>query len=387
MKNQLSAVRVGLSLGLISALRIFGLMVIVPILSLHASDYHTNYGGVGLAIGIYGLFQAIGQMPFGRLSDQYGRKNVLTFGLLLFALGSFIAAIAQSIHWLILARVLQGIAAVNGVVSAFAVDLVKEEKRPVVLGIIGGMIGVTFFIAICIAPALDRLIGLPGIFTLTGMLSLVAIIWLWSVIPDPTQHLKAPDWKWSIYKQPEFVWCAGSAGIIHGVFTATFSLLPTYVLSCGYVPSDMSYVYGISMLIAAALIVVMMRLLMKDKSHQRESVIWLLLAMSFGLALLMSPNCLILGLGLFIGMFGLLEAILPSVLSQSIESNRRGAYMGGFYAVAQFGVFILSAFAGTMRTHASFSMVLAMLAFIIGIWATSKFVYDMRLKLNESYNV
>ena len=80
MKNQLSAVRVGLSLGLISALRIFGLMVIVPILSLHASDYHTNYGGVGLAIGIYGLFQAIGQMPFGRLSDQYGRKNVLTFG-------------------------------------------------------------------------------------------------------------------------------------------------------------------------------------------------------------------------------------------------------------------------------------------------------------------
>ena len=141
------------------------------------------------------------------------------------------------------------------------------------------------------------------------------------------------------------------------------------------------------MLIAALLIVVMMRLLMKEKSHQRESIIWLLIMMSFGLALLMTPNCLILGLGVFIGMFGLLEAILPSVLSQSIESNQRGAYMSRFYAVAQFGVFILSAFAGTMRTHTSFSMVLFVLAFLIGIWAISKFVYDMRLKLNESYNV
>ena len=105
-------------------------------------------------------------------------KNVLTFGLLLFTLGSFIAAFAQSIYWLIIARVLQGIAAVNGVVSAYAVDLVTEEKRPVVLGIIGGMIGVTFFIAICMASVLDRLIGLSGIFLLTGMLSLLAIVWL-----------------------------------------------------------------------------------------------------------------------------------------------------------------------------------------------------------------
>ena len=128
-------------------------------------------------------------------------------------------------------------------VSAYAVDLVTEEKRPVVLGIIGGMIGVTFFIAICMASVLDRLIGLSGIFLLTGMLSLLAIVWLWFVIPDPSQHLKAPDWKWSIYKQPEFIWCAGSAGLIHGVFTATFSLLPSYVLSSGYMASDMSYVY------------------------------------------------------------------------------------------------------------------------------------------------
>ena len=124
MKNESSPVRIGLSLGLISALRIF--MIIVPILSLHASDYHTNYSGVGWAIGIYGLFQAIGQMPFGQLLINMV-ENVLTFGLLLFTLGSFIAAFAQSIYWLIITRVLQ-VAAVNGVVSAYAVDLVTEEK-------------------------------------------------------------------------------------------------------------------------------------------------------------------------------------------------------------------------------------------------------------------
>ena len=378
------AVSIGLRLGMISVLRIFGLMVIVPILFNHIGDYGSTYGGLGFAIGIYGLCQALGQIPFGRLSDLIGRQEALTLGLLIFALGCVIAAFSHSLMGLIIGRALQGGAAVNGVVSAYAIDLVQEKERPVVLGVIGGMIGLMFFLAIGVAPFLDYYFGLVGIFKLTAFLSLCSIPWLWLMIPKPTQSCDAPAWDMTLFYDAQFLWCAGCAGLIHGVFTVTFSLLPSFLKQSTGQPS-MDVIYGLSMLVAACVICVAMRKLTKAYHQQYHAVPWLLLVMGLCLLQLSQTMSIVLSLGLFIAVFGLLEAILPSILAYTVQSGTRGAIMGGFYAFAQLGVFIFSAFAGTMRNHVSTATVFLILGAVLITWGLGRKVWCF--KYDTNYNL
>src|SRR5712691_6012154 len=177
--------RASLSLASLFALRMLGLFLILPVFAVHA---HQLSGGdsrtlVGIALGAYGLTQAILQIPYGMASDRYGRKRMIVIGLLLFALGSFVAAWASGIQWVILGRAMQGAGAISAPVAAFAADLTREEHRTKAMAMIGGSIGLTFAVSLVAAPVLYQGIGMDGIFVFAGALSLAAIWVTLSLVP------------------------------------------------------------------------------------------------------------------------------------------------------------------------------------------------------------
>src|SRR5262245_44010975 len=185
--------RAGLALGSLFALRMLGLFLILPVFAVHAPELRG--GGdltlVGIALGAYGLTQAILQIPSGIAADRYGRKRVIVAGLVLFAGGSFLAAAATDIWLVILGRALQGAGAISAAVMALAADLTREEHRTKTMAIIGASIGLMFALSLAGAPALYRAIGMAGIFALTGVLALAGIwVALKVVPPEPGQHVE-----------------------------------------------------------------------------------------------------------------------------------------------------------------------------------------------------
>ncbi|HEY0200517.1 MAG TPA: MFS transporter, partial [Burkholderiaceae bacterium] len=187
--------RASLSLALIFALRMLGLFLVLPVFALEARKYPG--GGdpalVGLAMGVYGLAQAVLQLPFGLASDRLGRKPVIVAGLLVFALGSFWAAGAGSVWALVAARALQGAGAVSAAVTALLADQTRDAVRTKAMALVGGSIGLTFALALVVAPPLAAQAGLAGLFALTGALALggVAVV-LWLVPPEPARQPGAP---------------------------------------------------------------------------------------------------------------------------------------------------------------------------------------------------
>ena len=183
--------RASFSLASIFALRMLGLFLVLPVFALEAARYP---GGddpvrIGLAMGIYGLTQALLQIPFGLASDRLGRKPVIVAGLLVFALGSFVAGTASSLDWLLAGRALQGAGAVSAAVTALLADQTRDEVRTKAMALVGGSIGLMFAVSLVLAPELNARIGLSGLFWLTGLLALGAIAMvLWLVPPEPKQH-------------------------------------------------------------------------------------------------------------------------------------------------------------------------------------------------------
>ena len=171
----------------IYALRMLGLFIILPVFALYAEELPGGESHLlmGIALGAYGLTQAILQIPAGWMSDRYGRKPVIYISLILFALGSFIAAYADDIYWVIIGRVVQGAGALNAAVMALTADLTREEHRTKAMAMIGITIGITFSISMVLSPMLNSLIGVPGIFAMTGVLALLAMGVVKWVIPEP----------------------------------------------------------------------------------------------------------------------------------------------------------------------------------------------------------
>ena len=352
----------GLSLGVISGLRIFGLMVVVPILGLYASQYHTNAIGIGWAIGIYGLMQALFQIPLGWFSDRVGRKPVILFALSVFALVSFLQSFTHDINVLIVLRAIQGAAAINGVVSAFAIDLAEKKQRTLVLGLIGMMIGLAFFVAMIFGPVLNHAIGLYQIFDVVGFLVLFAIIWV--IFSLPHSKPVTQSWSWQPFMEKSFFMAATAGGTIHGVFTATFSILPLFLLKF-YSESVMVYqIYAPSMIIALIIALFIMRRVGKD-----DPIKWItisMIAMLIGSITL--PFLTTIGLFIFISGFSVLEATLPVFLVESQITEQRGSLMGGYFSCVQFGVFVFSLTAGYVRAFLGLYFVIVMNVCILLIW-------------------
>ncbi|MDR2332904.1 MAG: MFS transporter [Burkholderiaceae bacterium] len=351
--------RSSISLALIFALRMLGLFLVLPVFALEARKYP---GGddpalVGLAMGIYGLTQACLQLPLGMASDRFGRKRVIVFGLLVFAAGSLLAALADSLTGLLIGRALQGAGAVSAAVTALLADQTRDGVRTKAMALVGGSIGLMFAIALVAAPALTSLVGLSGLFGLTCALALAGIaVVLWVVPPEPVQHADAPRGRAAdAWKHPDLLRLNLGVFVLHTVQMSMWVAVPGLIVQAGLPKSEHWHIY----LPAVVLSFVAMGGLfsMERRGRLRAALltaIALVLVVQVALGLLFAsgstPSLTVMGVVLFVFFcgFNALEATQPSLVSRMAPANLRGAALGSYNTLQSLGLFAGGALGGAL---------------------------------------
>jgi MFS family permease len=342
--------RAGLALAGIFALRMFGLFMIYPVFAVYARNLpDATPSRVGLALGIYGLAQALFQMPLGLLSDRVGRKRVIVGGLLVFALGSVVAGISHSLAGIALGRFLQGMGAVGSAVLALAADLSREEQRTKVMAIIGVTIGLAFGLALVTGPMLEGWFGVPGMFWLTAVLAGIAILLLYVAVPQPEalevhgETEAVPALLARVLKDPALLRLDFGILAQHAILTATFLGVPLVMQAAGVGAGQAWQVY-LPVLVASVLAMRPMIMLAERRGHMRGVMLTAVAAMGLAqLGFMAHTGGLWLpavALTLFFAAFNFLEAALPALISRLAPGPARGTAMG-VYSSAQFlGIFL-----------------------------------------------
>ncbi len=364
-------------LAAIYAARMLGLFMILPVFALYAQDLPAATPfQVGLALGIYGLTQALLQIPFGMASDRVGRKPMIVFGLLVFAAGSALAAAADNIHWIIAGRALQGAGAIAAVTNALLADLTRERQRTTAMLVLGIGIGASFTLALMLGPVLDRWIGVPGIFGLTVVLALACIpLVIWVVPPAPATRAAHAG----ILRDVRRVVADGQllrldAGIfiLHAILTALFVVVPvTLADDLGVAKGHHWMIYLPVMLGSLALTVPLMRLA-EGRGHTRAVFLGAVALLAIAAAALIWGQGSVVGmvaaLLAFFGAFNLLEATLPSLVSRVCDTSVRGAGLGVYSASQFFGAFVGGAAGGLTFQHLGATGVFGGSALLAVIW-------------------
>ncbi len=371
--------RASLGLAGIFGLRMLGMFIILPVFALYAEGLPggADHTWVGIALGAYGLTQAILQVPFGWLSDHWGRKRTIYFGLVIFALGSFVAAFATDIYGVILGRVIQGSGAVSSAVLALTADLTREEVRTKAMAIIGMTIGVTFGISMIGGPPLSHWIGVPGIFALTGVLALAAIGVVWRVIPDPLRAALVPP----PARLAVVLTDAQLLRLNYGIFALHALLMALFIA----VPFDLrqllpvaqhGYVY-LPVMVGAFILMVPPMIAAERRGLQKPVFIGAIALLILALLILAFGKQSLIGLAIgllaFFTAFNLLEASLPSLISKFAPEGARGKAMGVYSSLQFFGTFLGAAMGGWLSQHYGvnaitvFCMTLAMVWIILAL--------------------
>ncbi len=343
--------RAAVSLAGVFSLRMLGLFLILPVFALYAEDLAGNTPLlIGVAIGAYGLTQAILQIPFGLLSDHIGRKPVIVGGLILFAVGSVVAALADTMYGVILGRALQGSGAIAAAVMALAADLTREEQRTKAMAMIGMSIGMAFAIALVAGPSLGAWIGVQGIFWLTAALALAGVAIVVLVVPRPLVsrvHRDAepvPKQFGRVLRDANLLRLDAGILILHMILTAGFVVIPVVLRdSAGLDSADHWQVY-LPVLLAS--VVAMVPFIIMAERHRRMKQVFLGAVLLLGLAefglsrSVGSLTGMVVMLWLFFTAFNLLEAMLPSLVSKTAPVESKGTAMG-VYSSGQFlGAFL-----------------------------------------------
>ena len=350
--------RSSFSLASIYALRMLGLFVVLPVFAIEAAKYPggTDAALVGLAMGIYGLTQGALQLVFGAASDKLGRKKVIVFGLLVYAGGSFVAAAADSLSSLIVGRSLQGAGAVSAVVTALLADQTRDAVRTKAMALIGASIGLMFALSLILAPALNSVAGLPGLFTLTGVLALGGVVvTIWWVPPEPAQQMAAPkgSLKEVLTHVPSLRNNLG-VFVLHAVMLAMWVAVPQMLVEAGLAKEHHWWVY----LPAVSLgFLVMGKTLfpLERKGYLRavflgSAMVIALVMFSLALVAGSPPNlwCMVAILCVFFSASNILEACQPSIASRAAPPHARGMAMGFYNTLQSLGFFAGGAAGGVL---------------------------------------
>ncbi|WP_293777910.1 MFS transporter [uncultured Oxalicibacterium sp.] len=359
-----------LSLAGIFALRMLGLFLILPVFAVHAK---TMPGGdnavlVGLALGIYGLTQSFGQIPFGIASDRYGRKRVIVIGLILFAAGSFVAAAADSMLWVIIGRALQGAGAISAAVTALIADTTREEQRTKAMAMVGASIGISFATSLVASPLLYRAIGMSGIFALTGLLALLAIVVVLRVVPPAPPLPGTRAGFRDILFNVELMRLNYGVFALHLMQMAMFVVMPSALIRFLQLP--LAQHWQIYLPVVLASFVLMLPPLLAAERHGKSkhvflAAIVLLLLVQFGMWHLLRQTQVswLLPLGLLLAFFvafNLLEASQPSLVSRIAPPASKGAALGIYNTLQSLGLFCGGAAGGMLVQYAGPSSVFIM---------------------------
>jgi len=356
------------SLSLVMALRMLGLFMVLPIFALYAKNLEgsTPYL-IGFTMGIYGLTQAICQIPFGTLSDYFDRKKIITIGLIIFIVGSVIAALSHTIWGMMLGRALQGAGAVGSTIMALIADLTRIEQRTKAMAISGMTIGGSFSLAMMLGPLLASAMQIHGIFWLGAFLSTVAIFllyWWVPTAPRPTATVRRPaacpqdpeGSRWTprtslgptmlkiLYTHPELSRLYTGIFFLHAIFTASFVVIPIALQTFAHLDGNKQWMLYLPIFIGAFCLSIPCMLIAEKKQCVKKIFCAgiIVLALSEFLFWQYAENLLLsaVSLLLFFTAFSLLEAFLPSLVSKIAPPTHRGTALG-LYSFSQFfGIFV-----------------------------------------------
>ena len=370
------------ALSSIFALRMLGLFMIIPVFSVAGQSYQgATPALIGLAVGVYGLTQAILQIPFSLLADRFSRKPLVIIGLLLFALGGAVAAMSETIYGVIIGRAIAGGGAVSAVVMALLADVTREEQRSKAMAIMGMSIGVSFMLAFSLGPWLTSLVGISGLFWVTTIMGLAAISMLF-LVPKITRHHK--NYQQGYLQQLKQVLKMGdlnrlhiSVFALHLLLTAMFINMPSQLIQVADIPlASHGWVY--LPLLIISLFFAFPSIILAEKYRQMRGIFLTAIAgIVLGLLVLIfgfeSKYILLLGLGLFFVAFNVMEALLPSWLSKSAPIQSKATAMG-VNASSQFlGAFFGGMIGGQLLLLNNTSMGWGILTAIAVLWLLISF--------------
>lgn len=317
--------------------------MVLPVLALYGQSLTAATPMLlGVALGIYGLTQAFLQIPFGTLSDHFGRKPLIIIGLMVFFLGSAVAALSENVYGLIVGRALQGAGAISSVVLALLADYTREAERSKAMAVIGAVIGASFVLAVILGPIIAAWQGLEGIFWFTSLLALIGLLIVARLpeVPKPTVHRERQVvWKsmGMVVRHPYVVTLSVGIFVLHASMTALFVGLPLMLVEQGVTAGQLGWIYAPVMIVSfIAMVPMMMR---SEKQNAQLGYLVASVAMLI-VALVLLATQWVIGLSIFalwlffVG-FNFIEATLPSLLSRRIDEQVRGTAMG-FFATGQF---------------------------------------------------
>lgn len=371
-------VRASLSLASIFALRMLGMFLILPVFSVHAKSLPggNNATLVGLAIGIYGFAQAFGQIPLGIASDKYGRKRIIIIGLILFALGSFIAAAANDIVWVIIGRTVQGAGAISAAITALIADNTREEHRTKAMAMVGGSIGLTFAVSLVAAPVLYNIIGMGGIFGLTGILSIIAIFVVAYVVPPAPPILAQRVPFSSVLRNVELMRLNFGVFVLHMMQVSMFVIIPSALVQYADLPVASHWKIYLPVVLASFVFMLPPVFVGERRGKMKQvfvGAIALMLIVQAGFGVFLSNPTLpwivlvVLLLAFFVA-FNILEASQPSLVSRIAPPSAKGAALGVYNTLQALGLSCGGVLGGWMKQHVSAGSVFFVCAGLTIVW-------------------
>jgi len=370
--------RTSFSLASIFALRMLGLFLILPVFAIEATRYPggDDAAMVGFTMGIYGLTQACLQFLYGLASDRFGRKRVIVFGLLVFAAGSLVAALAPSLTWLAIGRAVQGAGAVSAAVTALLADQTRDEVRTKSMAMVGASIGLMFAVSLVAAPVLAGWIGLVGIFALTGVLALLGVVGvIWWVPPEPGKHKDAPKGRVvDVLRSPALLRLNFGVFVLHAVQLAMWLALPAMLVQAGLSRDHHWQVYLPAVL--GSFVVMGGSLFQLEKRGYLRAVFLTSIGLTTAVQAALwsqvgaAPSVALLGGLLFVFFYGfnVLEASQPSIVSRLAPAQSRGAAIGVYNTLQSLGFFAGGMGGGWLVKHFGASGLFATCAGLMLLW-------------------
>lgn len=365
------------SLATIFAMRMLGLFLVLPVFALEAARYPggDDPARVGLAMGIYGLTQGLLQIPFGMASDRFGRKRVIIIGLLVFAAGSLLAAMATSLTGLIVGRSLQGAGAVSAAVTALLADQTRDEVRTKAMALVGASIGLMFALSLVLAPLLAAAVGLAGLFWLTAVLALAGVaVVLWWTPPEPLQHKNQPRGRLAdVLRHPALLRLDFGVFVLHAVQLAMWVAIPALLVQAGLPKGDHWWVY-LPAVLGSFFVMGATLFPLERKGYLRAvflSAVGLITLVQLGLLMVAGqPGIASLAVLLFVFFcgFNVLEASQPSMASRVAPPHARGAALGVYNTLQSLGFFAGGALGGWLAKNHGPTGVFAVCAGLMLLW-------------------
>jgi MFS family permease len=375
--------RASLSLASLYAFRMLGLFLVLPVFAVHAQ--HLPGGAdpllIGLVLGIYSLTQGLLQLPFGMASDRFGRKPVIVFGLVLFALGSLVAASATDIWTTILGRALQGTGAISAAVTACIADNTRDSQRSKAMALVGASIGMTFAVSLVAGPLLYAWVGMAGIFHLTALMALAGILIVWRAVPALPQAVQVSHSEGFVPSRTSFRSVALDADLVRlnvGIFAlhlvqmAMFVVLPTWLVERARLPLSQHWMVYLPVVLVS--FAVMMPPITWGERRGRLRAVFLV---SIALILVVQLGYAAQPVGLlpfaalllvFFAAFNVLEATLPSMVSRLAPPDVKGMALGLYNTTQALGLFAGGALGGWVSSRFGSVSVFVLCAIVMAVW-------------------